>query len=574
MQSKTKIHTAAIINLRSGFELVLNGLYQISLRQSLKYQAQLFLLIALALTGGSTVVLTQTVKSPVKSVEREVTVLHMADTHAALEAHPEIFFDSSGKPVFRQAGGFALLAAAIKAERAKAAGGAAMLVNVGDTIHGAAVAEWTQGAGIVPIVNRLGIDAFVPGNWEFAYGPETFRQRMSELNHPVAAINLFDAKTGQRMFPASIVKTVNGTRVGVIGITSIIVDKSMAPDFSKGLRFTFKEDVQAEVDRLRGEGVEIVLLATELGLAQETRLAREIKNADFILGGHTHERTEKPIIDNGSIPVIQSGSEGSFLSRLTFQMRGGRVVGYEHKLLEVTAENYRPDRKIKRLVAEIRRPFARRLDETVGRTDTDLFRKGVLESSMDNFISDAVREATGADIGMANGFRFSYPVTKGAITEESLFNIFPMEANIKVGTLTGKQLQAFWENSLEDVFAADAYGQRGGWGARPSGMVVRVRLGAPKGQRIVWMKVGDRLVEDDKLYTVASCDRPGDAAETLCRFEGATNSRTLSITVHDAMRAYLRRHKTISPAVEGRVSAEDAEGKVWSQFELGKASKN
>ncbi|HXG84943.1 MAG TPA: 5'-nucleotidase [Pyrinomonadaceae bacterium] len=179
-------------------------------------------------------------------------------------------------------------------------------------------------------------------------------------------------------------------------------------------------------------------------------------------------------------------------------MRGGRVVGYRHKLLEVTAENYRPDRKIKRLVAEIRRPFARRLDETIGRTDTDLFRKGVLESSMDNFIADAVREATGADIGMANGFRFSYPITKGAITEESLFNIFPMEANIKVGTLTGKQLRNFWENSLEDVFAADAYGQRGGWGARPSGMNVRVRLGAPKGARILWMKIGGELVKDDK----------------------------------------------------------------------------
>ena len=507
-----------------------------------------------------------------KAVVREVTVLHMADTHAALESHPEIFFDSEGKPFFREAGGYALLAAAIKSEQKKARNGS-MLVNVGDTIHGSAVAEWTQGAGIIPIVNRLGIDVFVPGNWEFAYGPETFRKRMSELNHPVAAINLFDAKSGQRMYPASFVKKVNGVRIGVVGITSVIVDKSMAPDYSKGLRFTFKEDVQAEVDRLRKEGIEIVLLATELGLAQETRLAREIKNADFILGGHTHERTEQPIAEGG-IPVIQSGSEGSFLARLTFRVQNGKVVSYDHKLLEVTAENYQPDRQIKELVAKIRQPFAKRLDETLGGTETDLFRKGILESSMDNFIADAVREATGSDIAMANGFRFSYPVTRGEITEESLFNIFPMEANIKVGTLTGRQLREFWENSLEDVFAADAYGQRGGWGARPSGMNIRVRLGAPKGKRVVWMKVGGKEVKDDDLFTVASCDRPGDSPGTLCRFEGALNSRTLSITVHDAMRAYLRRHKTISPQIEGRVSAEDASGRVWSQFELGKAAKN
>lgn len=503
------------------------------------------------------------------SPAREVTVLHMADTHAALDVHPEIFFDADGRQSFRPAGGYALLAAAIREERRRWPG--ALLVNVGDTIHGSAVAEWTQGAAIVPIVNALGVDVFVPGNWEFAYGPEAFRARMRELNHPVAAINLFDARTGERMFAPSVVRTVNGMRVGVVGVTSVIVDKSMAPDFSKGLRFTFKEDVQAEVDRLRREGVEVVLLATELGLAQETRLAREIRNVDFILGGHTHERTARPLTDGGT-PVIESGSEGSFLSRLTFRIRDGRVVGYEHKLLEVTPENYRPDAQVQKLVEGARAPFKRRLEEVVGRTETDLYRKGVLESSMDNLIADAVREATGADIGMANGFRFSYPVQAGAVTEEALFNIFPMDAQIKVGEITGRQLRQFWEDSLDQVFAADPYGQLGGWGPRPSGMTVRLRLGAPRGQRVVWMKVGGEPVRDDAVYTLASCDRPGDAAETLCRFNGATDTRVLSISVQDAMRAYLRKHKTVRPAVEGRVSAEDASGVVWSQYEMSKGA--
>lgn len=79
------------------------------------FAAAVFLIVTGAATGKA--------QSLAKN-EREVTVLHMADTHAALEAHPEIFFDREGKPYFRQAGGFALLAAAIKAERAKAAGGA------------------------------------------------------------------------------------------------------------------------------------------------------------------------------------------------------------------------------------------------------------------------------------------------------------------------------------------------------------------------------------------------------------------------------------------------------------------
>ena len=91
-----------------------------------------------------------------QTAERQVNVLFMSDTHAALEAHPEVFFDKDDKPTFRTAGGYALLAGAIEAERAS---GPSMLVNVGDTIHGSAVAEWTQGEAIVPVVNALGIDA-------------------------------------------------------------------------------------------------------------------------------------------------------------------------------------------------------------------------------------------------------------------------------------------------------------------------------------------------------------------------------------------------------------------------------
>jgi S-sulfosulfanyl-L-cysteine sulfohydrolase len=504
------------------------------------------------------------------ATDKTVTVLLMADTHAALDVHPEIFFKAEGKPVIRPAGGYALLASAIAQERAGAREGS-LLVNVGDTLHGSAVADWTQGAAIVPVVNALGIDVFVPGNWDYAYGPQVFRKRMSELNHPVAAINLYDEGTRKRLFAPSVVKTVNGVKVAVVGVTSVIVQSSMAPDYSSGFWFGFKEELQEEVDRVRAAGAQIVLLATELGLAQEIKLAREIRGVDFILGGHTHERTVAPVTDGGT-PVIQAGSEGSFLARVKFRVADGRVVGHEHELLEVSPERYRPDAKVARIVADVRRPYEAQLKKPVGRTETALFRKGVLESTMDNVIADALREASGADIGMTNGFRFSYPIPPGPISEEDLFNIFPMDAGIKVGKLTGRQLRDFWEDGLDQVFASDAYGQRGGWGPRPSGMTVRVRLGQPKGKRVVWMKVGDKVVRDDDIFTVASCDRPGDPAGVLCRFPNATDTRVLDTTIQQAMREYLRKHRVIRPAIEGRISAEDASGHVWSQYELARSS--
>ncbi|MHB0969985.1 MAG: bifunctional metallophosphatase/5'-nucleotidase [Thermoanaerobaculia bacterium] len=514
----------------------------------------------------SAVIILATLPLAAGTGSKSITVLHMSDTHAALDAHPEIFFDTKGGHSIRRAGGMALLASAIDEQRAKYP--QSILVNVGDTFHGSAVGAFTEGAAIVPVINALGIDAFVPGNWDFAYGPGAFRKRMQELTHQVIAINLREAKSGRRLFSPSLVREIDGVKVAIVGVTSVIVDKTMAPDYAKGLKFSFREGLQDEVDRLRKEGAAIVILATELGLAQETRLAREIRGVDFILGGHTHERTDKPVVIGG-VPVIQSGSEGSFLGRVTFEVVDGKVAGYQHELLEVTADRYAPKPAVQKLVDEARAPFRKQLESVVGNTEVDLFRKGILESNVDNFIADSVREASGADIGIANGFRFSYPVPKGRVTEEDLYNLLPMDANVKVGTITGKQLREFWEKSLDEVFARDAYGQKGGWGPRVSGMEVRIRLAATSGERIVWMKVGGKPVRDDATYTIASCERPGDGAGTLCRFEGARNTKTLPVTIQSAMRNYLVRHGTIRPA-EGRVTAQDVHGEAWSQYELTK----
>jgi hypothetical protein len=103
-------------------------------------------------------------------------------------------------------------------------------------------------------------------------------------------------------------------------------------------------------------------------------------------------------------------------------------------------------------------------------------------------------------------------------------------------------------------------------------MTVRVRLGQPKGKRVVWIKFGGKLVRDDDVFTVASSDRPGDSAGVLCRFQNARDTRVLDTTIHQDMRDYLRKRPVIRPAVEGRISAEDASGHVWSQYELARSN--
>lgn len=60
---------------------------------------------------------------------------------------------------------------------------------------------------------------------------------------------------------------------------------------------------------------------------------------------------------------------------------------------------------------------------------------------------------------------------------------------LKTGKLTGRQLRAFWERELENCFAKDPAERFGGWVPRPSGMSVRFKADAPKGQRVLDIRV-------------------------------------------------------------------------------------
>jgi S-sulfosulfanyl-L-cysteine sulfohydrolase len=73
------------------------------------------------------------------------------------------------------------------------------------------------------------------------------------------------------------------------------------------------------------------------------------------------------------------------------------------------------------------------MNTEVGRTETLLMRYDVLETTTDDFITDAVREISKADIAFSNGFRFGVPIPPAVLTEGDLWNLLPMDARMKGG---------------------------------------------------------------------------------------------------------------------------------------------
>jgi 2',3'-cyclic-nucleotide 2'-phosphodiesterase (5'-nucleotidase family) len=58
---------------------------------------------------------------------------------------------------------------------------------------------------MIPILNSLRLDAMT-ANREFAYVPIVFNQRVTELNYPMLAINIFDIVTKKPVFQSYTIK--------------------------------------------------------------------------------------------------------------------------------------------------------------------------------------------------------------------------------------------------------------------------------------------------------------------------------------------------------------------------------
>ncbi len=192
-------------------------------------------------------------------------------------------------------------------------------------------------------------------------------------------------------------------------------------------------------------------------------------------------------------------------------------------------------------------------------------RYNVVETNLDDHLSDALREAAGTDIGLSNGFRFAPPTLPGPITEADLWNWYPITTRLKTGKVTGKQIREFWEREAEHVFSPDPEKLFGGWLPRPSGMTVKLVANAPQGQRVREIRVGGEPLEEDRLYTIVACEREGDDPNKVCRIPHVKEPRVLDLGAHEAVRRYLAGHSPLKGSTADRVTVEDRPSVLRSQ---------
>jgi len=471
------------------------------------------------------------------SKSMNLTILQINDTHSYFELHNELYWVGH-RASHKKSGGYARISTLFKEIRNEKNGKVITLDN-GDTIHGTFPAVNSKGEALIPILNELAIDAMT-AHWEFAYGPDNFRNIVNKLNFPMIAINCYEKETNKLVFSPFHIIDIEDLRIGIIGISATIVDKTMPKHFSKGIYFTLgNEELPIYIKKLReSEKVDLIIVLSHLGYPQELKLAKEVGGIDVLLSGHTHNRLYEAVVVNGSI-IMQSGCHGSFVGRLDLEVRNGKIHKFQHKLINVD-ETIKPDPNVDCFVNKALDKHRDMLNLVVGKTKTILNRYQVMESTMDNFLLQTLIKVSGKKIAFSNGWRYGAPVLTGYIVMNDLWNIIPTNPKVSICNISGAELWDMMEENLEHTFSCDPYKQMGGYVKRCLGLNIYFKVENPEGKRIQEFFVNGKRVNKSKMYSTCFVTTQGVPERY------GKDRESLEINAIDALEEYLEKNKLVS----------------------------
>ncbi|MCB0819367.1 MAG: 5'-nucleotidase C-terminal domain-containing protein [Bacteroidetes bacterium] len=530
-----------------------------------------------ALNANNTISDSRTESSiPAKAGKQTVNILQTTDVHCQVHPHDELFWENN-ESVFRKTGGYAELATWVKAERKKHPN--TFLIDTGDMFQGSELSVKTTGEAIVPILNALEYDLYIPGNWEVIYYKAAMQRLMGSLNAPKICTNMYhdlgEGKKGELIFQPYHIWHVAGIKIGFLSYTDPLVPIRQSPNYSKGIIYTHPEENLAHyIDVLRNqEQCAMVILLSHLGLSQQIHLSNQefCKGVDYIFGGDTHERVRKPI-QGKYAKVVEPGAFGSFVGKLEVDVEEGKIVSERYSLEEIKSNELTADAEVKALIEKHETPFGNDIYNVVGYSTLPLYRYFVIENTIDTMILDGLKwRMPDIDVVLSNGFRFCPPrVTRDKtgnvpITEGYIFDMLPVDSLIRRGEVTGEQIMKWLEKELNNVFAVNASERFGGWVIKFQGMKVKFKAYAPKGERVQEVLIGKKKLDPEKVYSICACERDGDPEDMLCRMKNVKNTRNTEFTLHEMMKAYLKNNSPVTPKPHKNAVALDAPETLLTQ---------
>jgi 5'-nucleotidase/UDP-sugar diphosphatase len=507
----------------------------------------------------------------------EIAMMTTADLQSRIVSYE---VTSNGETII--AGGLDRIASSAKQIRGEVDG--ALLLSAGNDVLGSFYRMF-QGEPEMRGMSLAGYEVVTPGNHEFDYGVDVYKNALSFAKFDVISANLIvdDADVSSRILPY-VIKEVAGVRIGIFGM--------MTPDFSLlcnpiggGVRVAGEiiPIAQRLVDELRTGGCELIIGLLHIGYAWDREFAQKVNGIDIIVDGqdrdHVHETVKDTII-------VQEGSGGEYLGVLRFTFKDGHILNPTWKRILIDSKvGYDPE--IQALMEGYMSEYEERLGQKIGESTVDLdARKDTLrsgETNLGDLVADTwIARFADSDIALANSGSIRgdtiYPA--GSLSYLTVNEILPYRGEIVVVEMLGSDIKQVLEVSASAIRVEGDGCQEGnraptGGFLQVGGLRITIDLEQPgfcavysgkevseiinHGSRIVKVEVcqDNSWVNLDpfEAYTVLVNDYIAGGGDGHYVFLKEDLKKTLTtMTTTDILADFIIQYTPISPEVDGRIN--------------------
>lgn len=549
-------------------------------------------------TAGAALLVGPATATPKPPSTVPVRLVAINDFHGNLEpptGSSGRIVDETGATV--DAGGAAYLATHLKrlSNRDTLVVGAGDLIGATPLISAAYHDEPT-----IEVMNKIGLDVASVGNHEFDEGYKELKRIQNGGCHPVdgcspggrykgaeftylAANVLKDGLIDRWALPPTAIKTINGVKIGFIGLVTKTTPSIVTSSGIAGLKFI--DEVEAgnrAAKLLKAAGVKAMVALVHEGdqvtpnaspdacpvvPTVGTRIARELSpDVDIVVMGHSHQaylcRTQDPA---GQDRVFTQGSSfGRVLTSIDFRIDKrtkdvvrSSVVADNH----VVTRDVAPDPKIEKVVTAWRDRSAEVANRRIGTITADISRDpptATGETPLGDLIADAQLESAregGAVVALMNIGGVRAPLTyaqsgsegDGVVTYGEAFTVQPFNNLVQVVSLTGAQLDALLEQQWQNDGALVRILQPS------STLTYTMNLSRPIGDRVSDIKINGEPISDTATYRVAANNFLVGGGDGFTVFTQGTDLWSGPLDI-DALVDYFAARSPVAPPETNRIT--------------------
>jgi len=271
-----------------------------------------------------------TVSSANASKTKKITILHTNDVHS----HIDPFGPDDGRNANK--GGVARRASLVESIRKENPN--TLLFDAGDIFQGTPYFNYYGGELEFKLMSMLKYDLATIGNHDFDNGVDGLYAQLphADFDFVSANYNFKNTVLDTHVKPYKIF-IKDDVRIGVFGL-GIELDGLVGKIHFKETEYIYPVEIAQDMSRIlkEDEQCDIVICLSHLGYfykktpdkISDLLLARQTKDIDLIIGGHTHTFLPKPTIEKNSVGknvlVNQVGCYGLYLGQIDFYLESDK----------------------------------------------------------------------------------------------------------------------------------------------------------------------------------------------------------------------------------------------------------